>query len=64
MKLKALLLEAARWIAVFAAIVYLVVLLGGNKVSNADFSQVSGAVMDAADTANMTKAENHCIIFI
>lgn len=61
MKLKALLLEAARWIAVFAAIVYLVVLLGGNKVSNADFSQVSGAVMDAADTANMTKAENRMV---
>ena len=59
MKVKSWLFEAARWLAAVAAVVYLVVLLGGNTVSSAAFTDVEKAVMAQVDTANMQKAENH-----
>jgi len=61
MKVKSWIFEAVRWIAVLAAVVYLVALLGGNPVSNADFTDVSAAVLAQADTADMQKAENQMV---
>lgn len=61
MKFKSILLEAGRWIAVLAAMVYLVTLLGGNRVSNAEFSQVSRAVVDTVDMTNLQQAENRMV---
>ena len=61
MKTKSWLLEAVRWIAAVAVIVYLVVLFGGSGISNAEFSDVSAAVMDAVDTTNLQKAENRMV---
>ena len=61
MKVKSWLFEAARWLAAVAAVVYLVVLLGGNTVSSAAFADVEKAVMAQVDTANMQKAENQMI---
>jgi len=61
MKIKSLLLEAARWLIVAAAVVYLVALLGGNAVSNAAFQDVEKAVIGQVDTANMVKADNQMV---
>lgn len=61
MKTKSFLFEIARWAAVAAALVYLVGLLGGNPVSNASFEDVSTAVVQTVDTANMVKAENQMV---
>lgn len=61
MKLKSILLETGRWIIVLTAVVYLAVLLGGNTVSNADFSQVEQAVVDTVDMTNLQQAENRMV---
>lgn len=61
MKLKSLLLEAARWVVAVGALVYLVILLGGNAVSTAEFADVEKAVLAQTDTANMVKAENQMV---
>lgn len=61
MKLKSLFLEVARWAVVLAVVIYLVVLLGGNTVSNADFADVSQAVTGEVDTTNMQQAENRMV---
>lgn len=61
MRAKNILLEAARWVAAVAALVYLLVLFGGNTVSNAPFEDVSAAVMETVDTENMVLAENQMV---
>lgn len=61
MKAKSWILEALRWIAAVAIIVYLTVLFGGNGISNANFSDVSAAVMDVVDTTNLQQAENRMV---
>ena len=58
MKTKAWIYEGLRWIAVIAVVVYLVVLFGGNGVSQAEFTDVCAAVMEVVDTTNMQEAEN------
>ena len=57
MKTKAWIYEGLRWIAVIAVVVYLVVLFGGNGVSQAEFTDVCAAVMEVVDTTNMGAEE-------
>lgn len=61
MKAKNILLEAARWVAVIAAVVYLLVMFGGNTVSSSTFEDVSAAVVETVNTENMVLAENQMI---
>ena len=61
MKGKSLLFEILRWVAALVAVVYLGVLLGGNAISNAAFSDVEAAVVAQVDTTNMVKAENRMV---
>lgn len=61
MKVKNMILEATRWIAVVAAVVCLLIQFGGNTVSNAAFEAVSAAVVETVDTANMVLAENQMV---
>ena len=61
MKAKSLVFEVVRWLAVLALLVSLVLRFGGNGISNADFKDVSAAVMDTVDTANMQQAENRMV---
>lgn len=61
MKAKSWIFEGIRWIAVAAAVVYLLVMFGGNGVSNAEFADVSAAVMETVDTTNMQQAENRMV---
>ena len=53
--------EGLRWIALVVAIVSLAVMFGGNTLSDADFEDVSAAVLEKVDTENMTLAENQMI---
>ena len=46
MKVKNMILEAARWLAVVAAVVCLLIQFGGNAVSNAAFEDVLRSVME------------------
>ena len=61
MKAKSWIFEAVRWLAVLALLVSLVLRFGGNGISNADFQDVSAAVMKTVDTANMQQAENRMV---
>ena len=61
MKVKNMILEAARWLAVVAAVVCLLIQFGGNTVSNAVFEDVSAAVVETVDTTNMVLAENQMV---
>ena len=61
MKVKNMILEAARWLAVVAAVVCLLIQFGGNTVSNAAFEDVSAAVVETVDTTNMVLAENQMV---
>ena len=61
MKAKTWIFEAVRWLAVLALLVSLVLRFGGNGSSNADFQDVSAAVMKTVDTANMQQAENRMV---
>ena len=53
--------EGLRWIALVVAIVSLAVMFGGNALSDADFEDVSAAVLETVDTENMTLAENQMV---
>lgn len=53
--------EGLRWIALVVAIVSLAVMFGGNTLSDADFENVSAAVLETVDTENMTLAENQMV---
>lgn len=53
--------EGLRWIALVVAIVSLAVMFGGNTLSDADFEDVSAAVLETVDTENMTLAENQMV---
>lgn len=61
MKAKNMVLEAVRWVAVIAAVVYLLVMFGGNTVSSSAFEDVSSAVLETVDTENMVLAENQMV---
>ena len=61
MKAKSWIFEGIRWIAVVAAVVYLLVMFGGSGFSSASFAEVSAAVMETVDTTNMQQAENRMV---
>ena len=61
MKAKSWILEAARWIAAVAVVVYLFMLFGGNGISSANFEDVSAAVMATVDTSELQQAENRMV---
>ena len=61
MKERSLKLETARWAAVLLALVYLLILFGGNSTSTAEPADVAAAVTAAVDTTNMLEADNQMI---
>lgn len=61
MKLKPWMTEVIRWVAVGAILVCLLVIFGGNPVSNAAFADVSAAVVPEVDKTNMAEAENQMV---
>lgn len=61
MKTKSLIFEILRWAAVLAAVILLVIQLGGNTVSSADAQSVAAAVTETLDMTNMQPADNQMI---
>lgn len=61
MKLKPWMVETIRWVAVAAMILWLLFLFGGDPVSNAEFADVSAAVVPEVNTEHMTEAENQMV---
>ena len=50
-----------RWVCVAVAVVSLMIMFGGNTVSNADAQEVAEAVIDTIDMENMLEADNQLI---
>lgn len=61
MKLKSWIFEGIRWIAALAMVACLILIFGGDPVSNAEFADVSAAVLPEVDTANMQEAESQMV---
>ena len=61
MRSNAFIYEIARWAAVAAALICLLVLFGGNTVSNAEIQDVADAVAATIDMENMLEADNQLI---
>ena len=61
MKFKSLIFEVLRWAAVAAMVVYLVVLLAAEPLSNASFESVAEAVTSQLDLTNMQQGENQMV---
>lgn len=61
MKGKTVLFEIARWAAVVAIVVSLLIAFGGNTVSSANAQDVAEAVTATLDMENMQLAENQMI---
>lgn len=61
MKSNTLLLEIGRWATVFAAVVSLIFMFGGNTMSSADAREVADAVIETIDMENMLEADNQLI---
>lgn len=59
--MKATFYWAARWAAVIAAVISLVIMFGGNTVSNADPVEVAAAVTETIDMTNMLEGDNRMI---
>lgn len=59
--MKTTLYWAARWAAVVAAVISLVIMFGGNTVSNADPVEVAAAVTEKIDMTNMLEGDNKMI---
>lgn len=59
--MKTTLYWAARWAAVVAAVISLVIMFGGNTVSNADPAEVAAAVTEKIDMTNMLEGDNKMI---
>lgn len=57
MKLRTLLLELARWLAVLLAVVFLGMSLRQEPVSRASFAEVQGAVTQSFDQSNTKEAD-------
>lgn len=55
------LLEAAKWLLVALLLVFVVVLLSANRVSQASFDSVKAAVCGAADLSAMAEADNQML---
>ena len=52
---------AARWAAVIAGVISLILMFGGNTVSNADPADVAAAVTEKIDMTNMLEGDNKMI---
>lgn len=61
MKLKPWMAEVIRWVAVVAILGCLLVIFGGDPVSNAAFADVSAAVVPEVDKTNMSEADNQMV---
>lgn len=59
--MKTTLYEIARWVVAVAAIVSLIVMFSGNRVSDADPMAVAEAVTQTIDMANMLEGDNAMI---
>ena len=51
----------ARWVAIIAGVISLMLMLGGNTVSNADPVEVAAAVTEKIDMTNMLEGDNKMI---
>ena len=61
MKAKSTLYELARWICFGAAVMFLIIMFGGNTVSNAQPEAVAAAVTETIDMTNMVEADNQMV---
>ena len=61
MNTKSIFLEIGRWAAVVAALVLLILQLGGNSISTADPQEVASAVTEQLDMTNMQLADNQMV---
>lgn len=61
MSMKSMILEVGRWVVVFAMLVSLLWMFGGNGVSSADVSAVAEAVTAQLDMENMVLADNQMV---
>lgn len=59
--MKSTIYEIVRWVAAALAVVTLIVMLGGNPISDADPEQVAAAVVETIDMANMLEGDNTMI---
>lgn len=59
--MKTTIYSAVRWAAVVAAVISLVMMFGGNTVSNADPVEVAAAVTETIDMTNMLEGDNKMI---
>lgn len=53
--------EIARWAVVLVAVISLIIMFGGNTVSNADPAEVAAAVTGQIDMTNMLEGDNTMI---
>ena len=61
MKAKSTLYELARWVCFGAAVMFLIIMFGGNTVSNAQPEAVAAAVTETIDMTNMVEADNQMV---
>ena len=61
MNLKSSVYEIARWVVVLVAVISLLVMFGGNTVSDADPVEVAAAVTEKIDMTNMLEGDNKMI---
>ncbi len=61
MNLKAPIYEAARWIAAAVAVLSLLLMFGGDTVSNAEPTEVAAAVTQTLDMTNMLEGDNKLV---
>ena len=61
MKAKSTVYELARWICFGAAVMFLIIMFGGNTVSNAKPEDVAAAVVETIDMTNMVEADNQMV---
>jgi len=61
MRSNAFLYELGRWVAVVVGLISLLLMFGGNSVSNADAAEVAEAVFGTIDMENMLEADNQMI---
>ena len=61
MKAKSTVYELARWVCFGAAVMFLIIMFGGNTVSNAKPEDVAAAVVETIDMTNMVEADNQMV---
>ena len=61
MKAKSTVYELARWVCFGAAVMFLIIMFGGNTVSNAKPEDVAAAVVETINMTNMVEADNQMV---